>query len=249
MTAQYDWSKLPYRWRHVKSERYGDEFVIGPCCTAFNVLDIKSGRFPSVLDILDACRIPEPSTPPDTANVTALRTVEGENGDIIVMKGGTVRTLHTQSADEYDWSKLEGSGWHYTPGCSHISNGRFAYHFDNGELMMPRRPGESSARTLEESREAYNTAYALVAKCKRDWRDEVKQACETVPVEDGWRFHAFEKGDFQPAGIVVHPMPGKMKLTCWDNKTMEVDGDADLAGCLALSTVIERLKKLGWREA
>ena len=104
-------------------------------------------------------------------------------------------------------------------------------------------PDTRDWQALTEENERLKERVRELEASQRDWRDEVRQACEGVHAEGGFANHDFARGQFQGPGVVVHPMPGKMKLTCWDNRTMELDGDADPAGCLALSLVITLLEQ------
>lgn len=266
MTHTYDWSKLDEGWRFApKSTSVRADALVHlterGADRHFTIAELEYGGdpdgshtsywrmlWPFAQAQLAKCRIPEVSQ--DLLNW--MQRKEGHNvGKAATECNGTVeKSKHTPDTvtvaelrprDEYDWSRLDGSGWGANP-AGFITNGDYRYWYGDAHNQL-QVVGHFTRFDASNALVAQQEAERLVAKCKRDWRDEVMGAAP-IPAEWGsGELHAFTDA------IVVHPLPGKMKLTCNPDRRMELDGDADLVGCLRLSTVIERLKKLGWREA
>lgn len=143
--------------------------------------------------------------------------------------------------DEYDWSRLEGSGWRHANEDECITDGTWTYWYtaENSERLQT-----SCVFAVEDAARAQERAADLVAKCKHDWRDEVKQACEGMNVrwnDDGPRPNAFVTWG---TGVFV----SKVRLHSDRTWRITVHTDA-IEELLAISVVLERLKKRGWREA
>ena len=231
MKHQYDWSKLDAGWSHnagVLSRVFDGAAIVVEALERW-----KEGgdEYPDWVEFktearaqLAKCRLTaEPKLPPrDTSSVLV-------------------------SKSKYDWTRigarynfdLLSSGWSvYVADIIHITNG--SYHCSVDKIIA------GSVSTPDQGWASFvNEATAQIERCRiaSDWRDDVMGAAP-IPAEWGsGELHAFTEA------IVVHPLPGKMKLTCSPNRCMELDGESDLVGCLRLSVVIERLKKRGWREA
>jgi hypothetical protein len=229
MKHTYDWSKLDAGWEYCANQLPGPLLCLGS--TSYWTLDFLErdeislgSKHQHAKAQLAKCRIPAP----DMATVTELRP-----------------------RNEYDWSKLEGSGWRHDPevhGQHMISNGEFEWWYDSsepGKLMLHNALAQFDAHN---ALVAQQEAERLVAKCRRDWRDEVKQACEGLTLSIEWyanppwsRNHAAVSWD----------EPGQCSAVTMESvRTFQFSANTtDCAHLLAISLIIERLKKLGWREA
>lgn len=224
MTHTYDWSKLDEGWRHSRGVlcRLSD-------CGSIVVTTLERwyqgveddpvwAEFKSAaLDQLAKCRIPAP----DIATVTELRP-----------------------RDEYDWSRLKGSGWRHAMGDNehkYITDGTWCFWYTEVTAWL-QNPCPFS---LNEAIEANESARSLVAKCKRDWRDEVKQACEGI---DGLaELYLMLQNELR---LRAEASPQWFGLAFHSDRTFDlIDGVQTLEWVLKLSLIIERLKKLGWSEA
>lgn len=223
MRHTYDWSKLDAGWRHSSStlsECHGSITRLEDGGTI--VIDAlekwmpRDGEHPSWVEFkasakaqLAKCRIPAP----DVATVTELRP-----------------------RDEYDWSRLEGSGWRHA--MEYITDGTWRFWYASGHIQNPYPFAVSDAEN------AYDAAKRLVAKCRRDWRDEVRQSCKDM------------------IGPVGYQLPEDSAMGSVDMTAFRLDVDVHrrmilhkkvtrhaIDDLLRMSLIIERLKKLDWREA
>lgn len=228
MKHSYDWSKLDAGWRFdAAHSRFRNGTLVLVCHDLnYDVDTTAASQYPpcvgrgnwtlfyqSARAQLAKCRIPAP----DMATVTELRP-----------------------RDEYDWSRLEGSGW-FVEGDT-ITNREFVYMFTRNDHRLRCDDGCFDA---ESAMVAQQEAERLVAKCRRDWRDEVKQACEGI---DGLaELYLMRPTEYR---LRSSDSPHWFALSFNSDRTIGlIDGVQTLEWVLKLSIIIERLKKLGWREA
>ena len=136
---------------------------------------------------------------------------------------------------EYNWNKLEGTGWRVGDGA-YITNGKFNYWYtlgDRPKLEAFDKFHGNDALLVELSAEA------AVEQCRHDAIDEVAEAIDGT----GLQMNRVGRGD------TVMCIGNALNVD--EHRRMRLLSTArlDIAKLLALSLVVERLKKLGWRES
>lgn len=139
-------------------------------------------------------------------------------------------------SQEYNWNKLDGTGWREGNGA-YITNGKFNYWYTLGS--RPKLDAITDKFHGNDALQAQLSAEAAVEMCRHDAIDEVAEAIDGT----GLQMNRVGRGD---------------TITCIGN-ALNVDEHRrmrllstvrlDIDKLLALSVVIERLKKLGWRES
>ncbi len=219
MTNTYDWSKLDARWQFDGDDGLIDrKWEIRYSVSALEEDRAITRGSSNPATQLVKCRIPAP----DIATVTELRP-----------------------RDEYDWSRLEGSGWGANP-AGFITNGEYRYWYGDAPNQL-QVVGHFTRFDASNALVAQQEAARLVAKCKRDWRDEVKQACEGLL---GFNVEWYANSAKPRVECVWHHASDSSVVIARAGRTIEVACNTEsIEQVLAMSLIIERLKKLGWREA
>jgi hypothetical protein len=227
MTHTYDWSKLDAGWRHSSS-------TLSECHGSITRLDDGATIVIDALEKWTPCDGEHPSWVEFKASAQAqLAKCRIHTPDV-----ATVTELRPR--DEYDWSRLEGSGWrHAMVDNEYITDGTWCFWYASGHIQNP------YPFAVSDTENAYDAAKRLVAKCRRDWRDEVKQACEGLL---GFTVEWYSRSPH--ATLSWRHTGDSSAITAFGSRTMEVSCNTErIEHVLTMSIIIERLKKLGWREA
>lgn len=132
---------------------------------------------------------------------------------------------------QYNWTKLEGTGWREGNGAF-ITNGKFNYWYTTWPKLEALFKFDAN-----EALAAENAAFEAVEKCRIDWKEEVMSTCR----DTGLSTVLDIRGTVAVIGEALNVDAfRRMRLN-----SVRLDIDK----LLALSVVIERLKKLGWRES
>lgn len=138
-----------------------------------------------------------------------------------------------EPSPKYNWTKLEGTGWREGNGAF-ITNGKFNYWY----TLLGRARLEAFDKFYpDDAVKAFTSAAAAVEQCRIDWKEEVMSTCR----DTGLSTVLDIRGTVAVIGeaLVVDAFR-RMRLN-----SVKLDIDK----LLAISLVIERLKKLGWRES
>lgn len=136
-----------------------------------------------------------------------------------------------EPSPEYNWNKLEGTGWRVGNGA-YITNGKFNYWYTTWPKLEALFKFDAN-----EALAAENAAFEAVEKCRIDWKEEVMSTCR----DTGLSTVLDIRGTVAVIGEVLYVDAfHRMRLN-----SVRLDIDK----LLAISLVIERLKKLGWRES